>query len=146
MFKGNISFIAILLFCFFASSNALDFEGSYDIVEAFKQSKHYLESSGISDFKILILTNGFWPNYPPVQCNVPVQVGRYGIILFSLFSFILYLSSHSQISTFCNSFEAFYTSKYSGRRFIWQHHLSQLTLKAKFQSVCLSAENVVAHT
>uniref|UniRef100_A0A6B2KYG7 Cullin-4 n=1 Tax=Arcella intermedia TaxID=1963864 RepID=A0A6B2KYG7_9EUKA len=88
-----------------------DIDLSKDIVNEFKQTPEYssyVKDSGLES-KVYILTTGFWPPYPSLKCNLPPL-----------------------LSDFQQAFQAFYLNKYSGRRLLWQHSLTQCTIKAIF--------------
>jgi len=87
-----------------------DIDLSKDIVTEFKQTKEYenFAKEGLES-KVYILTTGYWPPYNTIKCNLPPL-----------------------LSEFQQVFQHFYLKKYNGRRLIWQHSLTQCTLKAIF--------------
>src|SRR5688572_19834879 len=58
---------------------------------------------------VVVLTTGYWPNFPPVDIKLPIQLSQYQ-----------------------DTFRTFYLSKYSGRRLFWQNSLGHCVLKAQF--------------
>lgn len=88
-----------------------DMELNKDINIAFKQymtnSKH-ANLTGI-DLTVNILTMGYWPNYPLLQVNLPIEMIEYQ-----------------------NVFNKFYLLKHSGRKLQWQPTLGHCVLKATF--------------
>ena len=50
---------------------------SADVVEGFKESKFYFDWSNnnpVFQFRILVLTIGYWPSYPQQPCTIPLEV------------------------------------------------------------------------
>lgn len=91
-----------------------DMELNKDINIAFKQymtnSKH-ANLTGI-DLTVNILTMGYWPNYPLLQVNLPIEMIEYQTV-----------------------FNKFYLLKHSGRKLQWQPTLGHCVLKATFDQV-----------
>lgn len=87
-----------------------DIDLSREIMGSFRQSAAVSSQipSGL-DLNVHILTSGFWPSYPLVECNLPEQ-----------------LSSAQQV------FKDFYLSKHSGRRLVWYNSLGSCVIKARF--------------
>ena len=73
-----------------------------------------LKNSNLSgiDLTVNILTMGYWPNYPLLQVNLPVEMIEYQ-----------------------NVFNKFYLLKHSGRKLQWQPTLGHCVLKATFDQV-----------
>ncbi|EEB20367.1 Cullin-4A, putative [Pediculus humanus corporis] len=88
-----------------------DMELNRDINIAFKQYMGNLKNSNLSgiDLTVNILTMGYWPNYPLLQVNLPVEMIEYQ-----------------------NVFNKFYLLKHSGRKLQWQPTLGHCVLKATF--------------
>ncbi|KAL0268902.1 UNVERIFIED_CONTAM: hypothetical protein PYX00_010685 [Menopon gallinae] len=88
-----------------------DMELNRDINIAFKQymgNSKFSNLTGI-DLTVNILTMGYWPNYPLLQVNLPVEMIEYQ-----------------------NVFNQFYLLKHSGRKLQWQPTLGHCVLKATF--------------
>merc|ERR1711907_552121 len=88
-----------------------DIDISRDIMAGFRnsaQTQTKLKAHGI-ELNVNVLTTGYWPTYPPVDVNLPPELGRYQEI-----------------------FKSFYLSKHSGRRLTWQNSLGQCVVKMKF--------------
>jgi len=90
-----------------------DIELSSELNSAFRASDAYTESPIVSqpsvDFKIFVLTMGFWPPFQVQKCTLPPLISDYQ-----------------------TAFQNFYLQKYSGRRLVWQYSQTQCTLKAMF--------------
>ncbi|KAK6617755.1 Cullin-4B [Polyplax serrata] len=88
-----------------------DMELNRDINIAFKQYMGNLKNSNLTgiDLTVNILTMGYWPNYPLLQVNLPVEMIEYQ-----------------------NVFNKFYLLKHSGRKLQWQPTLGHCVLKATF--------------
>ena len=56
-----------------------------------------------------VLTTGYWPNYTPMEINLPTE-----------------------LNAMQDVFRNFYLLKHSGRRLIWQHSLGTCVLKSHF--------------
>ncbi|PSN31276.1 Cullin-4B [Blattella germanica] len=88
-----------------------DMELSKDINIAFKQymgNLRYPQLSNI-DLTVNILTMGYWPTYPVLEVNLPMEMVQYQTI-----------------------FNKFYLGKHSGRKLQWQPTLGHCVLKASF--------------
>jgi len=89
-----------------------DIELSKEFVSPFKQ---YLEMNYKNeqfsklDVNVNILTMGNWPNYPLMEISIP-----------------------SQLAEIQHAFTKFYSSKYNGRKLLWQYSLTSGILKAVF--------------
>ena len=86
---------------------------SADILASFKQHARSQDKLGDIDLNVFVLTTGHWPNYKPVEINLPAD-----------------LASYQEI------FKQFYLSKYSGRRLVWQNSLGTTVLRGNFRRVC----------
>eukprot|EP00241_Pyramimonas_parkeae_P003213 CAMPEP_0114239402 /NCGR_PEP_ID=MMETSP0058-20121206/8441_1 /TAXON_ID=36894 /ORGANISM="Pyramimonas parkeae, CCMP726" /LENGTH=764 /DNA_ID=CAMNT_0001351581 /DNA_START=97 /DNA_END=2391 /DNA_ORIENTATION=+ len=87
-----------------------DIDLSRDFMTGFRQCAHASAKlpQGI-EMSIHVLTQGYWPTYPPMEVNLPVEITAYQDI-----------------------FRDFYLSKHSGRRLMWQNSLAQCVLRARF--------------
>jgi len=88
-----------------------DIDLSKELMVEFKQTKendNFTKNEGLES-KVYILTTGYWPPYNTIKCNLPPL-----------------------LSDFQQVFATFYLNKYHGRRLLWQHSLTQCTLKALF--------------
>ncbi|CAI7830140.1 unnamed protein product, partial [Closterium sp. NIES-54] len=87
-----------------------DIELSKEINESFRQSSQAREKlpAGI-EMNVHVLTMGYWPTYPPVEVQLPRELGVYQDI-----------------------FRDFYLGKHSGRRLMWQHSLGHCVVRADF--------------
>ncbi|KAH8554516.1 Cullin family-domain-containing protein [Umbelopsis sp. PMI_123] len=85
-----------------------DIDISRDLMTTFKNHKSYED---IKDLQIYVnvLTQGFWPTYPPVEITLPPDM------------------ANSQ-----EVFKDFYMSKHNGRRLMWQNNLGHCVVKATF--------------
>ncbi|KAG2188621.1 hypothetical protein INT44_001376 [Umbelopsis vinacea] len=85
-----------------------DIDISRDLMSNFKNHKSY---DDIKDLQIYVnvLTQGFWPTYPPVEITLPPDM------------------ANSQ-----EVFKNFYMSKHNGRRLMWQNNLGHCVVKATF--------------
>ncbi|XP_046995069.1 cullin-4A [Schistocerca americana] len=88
-----------------------DMELSKDINVAFKQHMGNLRYPQLAniDLTVNILTMGYWPTYPVLDVNLPVEMIQYQ-----------------------NIFNKFYLGKHSGRKLQWQPTLGHCVLKASF--------------
>lgn len=66
------------------------------------------------DLTVNILTMGYWPTYPVMEVNLPIEMVQYQ-----------------------NIFSKFYLVKHSGRKLQWQPTLGHCVLKAGFLQVLL---------
>lgn len=64
------------------------------------------------DLTVNILTMGYWPTYPVMEVNLPIEMVEYQTI-----------------------FSKFYLVKHSGRKLQWQPTLGHCVLKAIFPQV-----------
>lgn len=98
-----------------------DMELSKELMLPFKQ---YLQQQGKNrreedceelrvDMSVNILTQGYWPNYTPMEVVMPASMVK--------------LQQH---------FTNFYLAKHSGRKLQWQPNLGHCVLKAYFPGVC----------
>lgn len=71
----------------------------------------YLHLTSI-DLTVNILTMGYWPTYPVLEVNLPIEMIQYQ-----------------------NIFNKFYLGKHSGRKLQWQPTLGHCVLKASFTQV-----------
>ncbi|KAI9318763.1 cullin 4A [Dichotomocladium elegans] len=85
-----------------------DVEISRDLQALFRVSSEY-PSLGNVAFNVNILAQGVWPSYTLCDIYLPSYMVEYQ-----------------------KAFERFYTSKFRGRRLIWQNFLSSCTIKACF--------------
>eukprot|EP00004_Rigifila_ramosa_P011704 TRINITY_DN2501_c0_g1_i1.p1 TRINITY_DN2501_c0_g1~~TRINITY_DN2501_c0_g1_i1.p1 ORF type:complete len:540 (+),score=155.74 TRINITY_DN2501_c0_g1_i1:819-2438(+) len=88
-----------------------DMEISSEIVAAFRQSARVKQQIHKVDVDVHVLTQGYWPPYPPVEIKYPEQLAHVHEV-----------------------FREFYLSKHNGRRLIWQHTLGHCTVWANFPS------------
>lgn len=86
-----------------------DVELSRDVMQSFKESSHARSIRSDVELSVHVLTQGYWPTYPPVEVNLPQEV--------------LHLQE---------IFNNYYTSKHNGRRLQWHPYLGHCTLKANF--------------
>lgn len=86
---------------------------SKDTMVAYAEHKiaHAENSSIVSDVDtdIQILTTGFWPTYPKVSLNLPLELVQQR-----------------------DKFSEFYNQKYQGRRLVWIHAADRCIVSAKF--------------
>ncbi|KAK0407022.1 hypothetical protein QR680_018953 [Steinernema hermaphroditum] len=90
-----------------------DMELSKDLVNSYKQYQKSAEGNELSlksEFSVYILTMGFWPNYQPMEVNIPQE---------------LYECQEN--------FKQFYTTKHSGRKLQWQYSLMTAIVKGRFK-------------
>lgn len=80
-----------------------DVDLSRDIMLSFKQPSASCEMS------VTVLTAGFWPTYPSVDCTLPPDMERYQ-----------------------KSFQQFYLQKHQGRKLAWTNSQGHCVLKARF--------------
>lgn len=91
-----------------------DMELSKELMLAFKQHLMNVKSEGSIDMSVSILTMGYWPNYQPMEVNLPPEMVQYHEI-----------------------FKKFYLGKHSGRKLQWQPNLGHCVLRASFPSVII---------
>jgi len=88
-----------------------DVELSRDVMASFRSSPQARAASATSDIELSVhvLTQGYWPTYPPAEVTLPGQI----------------LELQTQ-------FSSFYMSKHNGRRLQWHPYLGHCTVKADF--------------
>lgn len=89
-----------------------DMELSKELVLPFKQHLNNVKPEGSIDMTVSILTMGYWPNYKPMEVNIPSDMIEYQDI-----------------------FTKFYLVKHSGRKLQWQPNLGTSVLRACFPAV-----------
>ncbi|KAG9293661.1 hypothetical protein G9A89_018998 [Geosiphon pyriformis] len=87
-----------------------DIDLSREIVRTFRSSKLAAQiAQSKIEMDVNVLTQGFWPTYPPSEANIPTQI------------------------TDCQKiFQEFYLLKYAGRNLKWQNSLGTCVLGANF--------------
>ncbi|KAL1924121.1 uncharacterized protein VTP21DRAFT_7156 [Calcarisporiella thermophila] len=85
-----------------------DIDISKDIMASFRSSKYHDQIHGL-ELTVNILTQGFWPTYPPTELTLPP-----------------FMAETQDV------FKNFYLGKHSGRRLFWQNSLGHCVLKAIF--------------
>jgi len=86
-----------------------DIELSHDVMASFRESSYACKISPDLELSVKVLTQGYWPTYPPVEVNLPAEVLELQEI-----------------------FAGYYMSKHNGRRLQWHPFLGTCTLKANF--------------
>ena len=88
-----------------------DVELSRDVMAAFRSSPQAKAASSSSDIELSVhvLTQGYWPTYPPAEVTLP-----------------------SEILALQTQFSSYYMAKHNGRRLQWHPYLGHCTLKAFF--------------
>ena len=88
-----------------------DVELSRDVMAAFRSSPQAKAASSSSDIELSVhvLTQGYWPTYPPAEVTLP-----------------------SEILALQTQFSSYYMAKHNGRRLQWHPYLGHCTLKANF--------------
>ncbi|CAG8562028.1 588_t:CDS:10 [Paraglomus occultum] len=87
-----------------------DIDLSRDIMMSFQDSKYWSELKETRiDLSVNVLTQGFWPTYPPAPLTLPPHMARAQEV-----------------------FKAFYLSKHNGRNLKWQNSLGLCVLAANF--------------
>ncbi|KAJ8736055.1 hypothetical protein PYW08_006711 [Mythimna loreyi] len=86
-----------------------DMELSKDINITYKQHLAASQEGGGLELSVYILTQGFWPSYPPVDVRLPAELTRHQ-----------------------DHFTKFYLAKHSGRKLQWQATLGHCVLRAHF--------------
>ena len=86
-----------------------DVELSRDVMASFRESSHAQSMPSEVELSVHVLTQGYWPTYPPVEVNLPQEV-----------------------LTLQNTFNTYYQNKHNGRRLQWHPYLGHCTLKASF--------------
>jgi cullin-4 len=92
-----------------------DVELSRDVMASFRQAP----AAGAAlarlapgmDLSVQVLTSGFWPSYPALECTLPAE-----------------LSAAQQV------FKDFYLSKHSGRKLVWCNSLGTCIMRAAFDA------------
>ncbi|OZJ04946.1 hypothetical protein BZG36_01755 [Bifiguratus adelaidae] len=85
-----------------------DIDVSRDIMTSFKASKGHEEIQDL-ELYVNVLTQGYWPTYPPTEVALPVKMARYQ-----------------------ETFKNFYLGKHNGRRLMWQNSLGHCQVRARF--------------
>jgi len=92
-----------------------DMNTSSDLNERFQQHMHQMRvadgvASSISvDLQVKVLTTGFWPTQPSVQCELPPEIAKA-----------------------CGIFKRFYLEQHTGRQLTWQTTMGNADLKARY--------------
>mmetsp|Transcript_45216 Transcript_45216/g.98348 ORF Transcript_45216/g.98348 Transcript_45216/m.98348 type:complete len:737 (+) Transcript_45216:130-2340(+) len=86
-----------------------DVELSRDVMASFRDSPQAQQISPDVELSVHVLTQGYWPTYPPVEVRLPQEI----LELQEIFS-------------------SYYMSKHSGRRLQWYPSLGHCQLKAAF--------------
>jgi len=87
-----------------------DVELSRDVMTSFRLSPQAkAASSSDIELSVHVLTQGYWPTYPPAEVTLPGEI----------------LELQTQ-------FSSYYMSKHNGRRLQWHPYLGHCTLKANF--------------
>ena len=87
-----------------------DVELSRDVMASFRESPQArAASSSDIELSVHVLTQGYWPTYPPTEVILPGDI----------------LELQTQ-------FSSYYMSKHNGRRLQWHPYLGHCTLKANF--------------
>ena len=76
-------------------------------------------SSGYVDMQVQVLTTGYWPT--PAAVHTTSKAGDGGRIVLPV-----------ELRLSMDKFEAFYASKYQGRRLLWAHSLERCIVAARF--------------
>jgi len=92
-----------------------DMNTSGDLNERFQQHMHQMRvadgatSSITVDLQVKVLTTGYWPTQPSVQCELPPE-----------------------IANACSIFKRFYLEQHTGRQLTWQTAMGNADLKARY--------------
>jgi len=86
-----------------------DIDLSQDVMASFRTSPQAAKVSPSLELSVHVLTQGYWPTYPPVELKLPGEI----LELQEIFS-------------------TYYMSKHNGRRLQWHPCLGHCTLKANF--------------
>jgi cullin-4 len=86
-----------------------DVELSRDVMASFRESSHARSLDSSVELSVHVLTQGYWPTYPPVDVHLPQEVLRLQEV-----------------------FNSYYTTKHNGRRLQWHPYLGHCMLKANF--------------
>jgi len=88
-----------------------DVDLSRDVMTSFKESSQFASIPTDVELSVHVLTQGYWPTYPPVEVTLPSEVSRMQEV-----------------------FNAYYTGKHNGRRLQWHPFLGHCTIRAAFPS------------
>mmetsp|Transcript_9527 Transcript_9527/g.18629 ORF Transcript_9527/g.18629 Transcript_9527/m.18629 type:complete len:744 (+) Transcript_9527:126-2357(+) len=87
-----------------------DINTSRDLHGAFRQHVQQLPDSSLGiDLQVKVLTTGYWPTQPVVQCQLPPVV-----------------------EAACELFKRFYLAQHNGRQLTWQTTMGNADVKAKY--------------
>lgn len=86
-----------------------DVELSRDVMLSFLESSFARTLKSDVELTVHVLTQGYWPSYPPVEVSLPQEVLQLQEV-----------------------FNSYYTSKHNGRRLQWHPYLGHCILKANF--------------
>lgn len=86
-----------------------DVDLSRDVMTSFRDSSFARNLKSDVELSVHVLTQGYWPTYPPAEVNLPQTILELQEV-----------------------FNSFYTSKHNGRRLQWHPYLGHCTLKANF--------------
>ena len=86
-----------------------DVDLSRDVIASFRESTFARSLKSDVELSVHVLTQGYWPTYPPAEVNLPQEVLELQEV-----------------------FNSYYTSKHNGRRLQWHPYLGHCTLKANF--------------
>jgi cullin 3 len=92
-----------------------DMNTSSDLNERFQQHIHAMRvadgfAGSISvDLQVKVLTTGYWPTQPSVQCELPPEIAKA-----------------------CGVFKRFYLEQHNGRQLTWQTTMGNADLKARY--------------
>ena len=86
-----------------------DVELSRDVMVSFRESSFARHLKSDVELSVHVLTQGYWPTYPPAEVSLPQEVLELQEV-----------------------FNSYYTSKHNGRRLQWHPYLGHCTLKATF--------------
>mmetsp|Transcript_20842 Transcript_20842/g.46666 ORF Transcript_20842/g.46666 Transcript_20842/m.46666 type:complete len:729 (-) Transcript_20842:640-2826(-) len=86
-----------------------DVELSRDVMSSFRESSFARALKSQVELSVHVLTQGYWPTYPPAEVSLPQEVLELQEV-----------------------FNSYYTSKHNGRRLQWHPYLGHCTLKANF--------------
>ena len=86
-----------------------DVELSRDVMASFRESSHARAVESDIELSVHVLTQGYWPTYPPVEVTLPPEVMKLQ-----------------------DNFNTYYTTKHNGRRLQWHPYLGHCVLKANF--------------
>jgi len=86
-----------------------DVDLSRDVIASFRESSFARALKSDVELSVHVLTQGYWPTYPPADINLPQEMLQLQDV-----------------------FNKYYTSKHNGRRLQWHPYLGHCTLKANF--------------